>query len=342
MGNNKNENKKFDSYKNYITQLENEYKTTFEKIEIYINGSSKLNSLEKNDCLLEILDNFLSAQAEGMSINHITGIDLKKYCDSMIYGEAIHIYKASRFCFILLGAFFYISYMHFFIDFFKAIINKDSNLFFRPMPFGIGEIVLAIGYMFIPKLISLITRNYFENPVRCKKVKKYTYNIVWLITIMLYTFAKDLFQKYVIVISFSNVILILIYLTIISVIVWLLIKTFQDEKTKVKKDKYLELLNKEYEKHLSKCEKRNKKPLDWKAFLKKKTKETSIFTMIFFVYGIIFLIFAVLIGRGMLVKGKLDAVGIIMLLLVSFLATVLVGVVKEGFNRNKHLTEIKS
>ena len=65
MGKDKYENENFDNYKNYVGQLENEYLTTFKKIEVYINESTKLNSLEKNNCFLQILDTFLSSQADG-------------------------------------------------------------------------------------------------------------------------------------------------------------------------------------------------------------------------------------------------------------------------------------
>lgn len=340
MGIEKYERESFDSYKNYVNQLESEYRTTFQKIEVYINGSSKLNSLEKNNCLLQVLDTFLSGQEEEKPVRGITGTDLKKYCDDMIYGETIYIYKASRIFFNLLGALVYVSFIYFFSRVFEAIHLKDSSLIFNPMNFGIGEIMLAIGYMCIPKVISLITRSYYEDPVRCKKVRKYTNYVVLIFILIIYTLIKDFFQKYVIIISFSNVILILIYLTIISAIVWLLTRTLDYEKLEKRKNKHLEFLNKQYEKHLLKCEKRNKKPLEWNEFLKKKVKENSIFTKLFFVYGIIFLIFVVLLGRGMLIEGKIDAVGITLLIIVSFIDVVMVGVVREGKHRNKQLIQI--
>ena len=44
---------KYDDYRNYIKGLKNEYAAAFEKIEVYINGSSKLNFSEKNNCFFK-------------------------------------------------------------------------------------------------------------------------------------------------------------------------------------------------------------------------------------------------------------------------------------------------
>ena len=344
MGKKKYERESFDSYKNYVNQLENEYKTVFSKIEVYINGSSKLNFNDKNNCLLEILDSFLSAQVGGNSVKNVTGVDLKKYCDSMIYGETIHIYKACRICSIILGSLSYISYMHLFICVFHAIWSKDSNLIFQPMFFGIGEIVLILGYMCIPKLISQITKNYFENPVRCKKVKICTYNVVWIFTLLVYSFSKEYFKKYVTVIPFSNIVLILIYLAIITSVVWLFTKVLDDENSEEKKmekeRKYLVRLNKEYDKYIEKCEKHNKTPLDWSGFIIKKAKSNSLFIKIFFIYSIIFLVFAILIGRGMLVEGNISVIGIVILIGISFIDVVIVSAVRNFIQINKKLIQM--
>jgi len=121
--NNKDEGPIFDKYKNYVDKLANEYKTTFEKVGIYINGTSRLNTSEKNGCIFEIIDTFLAGQEEGKPLKEITGVDLKKYCDSMIYGEGIYIYKASRGCSVFLGALFYVAYMHFFVSLIMIRLN---------------------------------------------------------------------------------------------------------------------------------------------------------------------------------------------------------------------------
>jgi DNA-binding ferritin-like protein (Dps family) len=335
-----------EKYKNYINRLENEYASTFAKIEVYINGSSKLNSSEKNSCFLQILDTFLAGQEESKSVKEITGVDLKKYCNGMIYGETIYIYKSARVCFILLGALFYVLYMQFFVEFFMTVAHsKGTSLIFKPMNFGIGDMLLMLGYICIPKLISLITRNYFENPVRCKKVKRYTYYIVWFITIGIYTFSRDFFKEYVIVIPFSNIVLILIYLTLISLVVWFLIITLEegnreDKKAKLQ-NKYFKGLSKKYDTYIKKCKRRSKSSLDWDEFKRKKAKSNSLVMKIFYIYSIIFLVFAILIGRGMLVKG-IDVVGIIILVGISFIEVVIVSFVRVGIQMNKGLAQIES
>ena len=265
MGNGKHEKENYDDYKNYIDELENEYLATFEKIEIYINESTKLNFYQKNNCFLQILDSFLSGQSEGKSLKDITGLNLKKYCDDMIYGQTIYMYKVSRVCFILLGALLYVSYMHFFITICKAIDLQDSSIIFQPMKFGIGEIILILGYILIPKLISILNRNYFENPKGCKKIKKYTYCFLWFFTITIYSLMKEPSNIYGLFISFSSIVLILIYSAILSVAVWLVTENFKSENfesvIEEKKHTYYELLNRDYEKHKLKCGKSNKYPL---------------------------------------------------------------------------------
>jgi len=336
----------YDNYKDYINELESEYKTTFEKIEVYINYSSKLNFLEKNNCFLQILDTFLSSQEEGRSVKEITGVNLKKYCDEMIYGETIYIYKFSRIFSILLKALFFIVFMHSFSRICNAIYLKDSSLIVQPMNFGIGDIVLILGCICIPKLISLTTRNYFENPKRYKKVKRYTDYGVWLFTIIIYVSLNEFLAEYGIVIPFFRIVLILLYLTIIRLVVWLLTKTFvegnSEDKKAEERHKYLKLLNKEYDIYVKKRQRRSKNPLDWNGFLRNKAKSNSVFIKIFFAYSIIFLVLAILLGEVMFVKGNgnVDVVGIIILVVISFIDVVMISVVRDGIQRNKQLDKM--
>lgn len=343
MGNNKFKKEKFDHYKIYVNQLKKEYLNIFEKIEVYINGSSKLNTLEKNNCFLQILDTFLSGQSEGKPVYDITGTNLKKYCDNMIYGESIYIYKASRICSIIIGALFYVSFMHFFTGIFHAIRLTNSSIIFQPMNFGIGEILLILVYICIPKIIDIITGSYFEDPVRCKKVKTYTYYGVWIFTIAIYTQMKETFSGYGINFSFSSIVLILIYSSIVIIALYLLEGIFNEEQLRNndggKRDKYYEFLKKEYERYNLKCKEQDKELLGWNKFIKKKVKSNSLFTIVFFIYGIIFLGFEILIGRSMLIKGDISAVGIIFLMGIAFVDIVIVGVVREGIYRVKQLAK---
>jgi len=343
MGKNKYEN--FDDYKKYIDKLEDEYLTTFKKIEVYINETTKLNSIEKNNCFLQILDTFLSSQEESKSLQDITGINLKKYCDDMIYGQTIYSYKVSRICFLLIDILFYISFMHFFTRICEAIDLKDSSIIFEPMKFGFGEIILIVGYLCIPKLIVAMNRNYFENPERCKKIKRYIKYSVWLFTIIIYTSIKQSFNRYVILIPFSTIVLILIYSAIIGGVVWIVtenIKTRNLEERNAKvKNKYFESLKKQYEKHRIKCEKHDKDPLDWNMFKKRKIKWNFVVMVIFFLYGIILFGLAIVFGWFMLNKGDIDPGGIIILSVISLLDLFMFIVANEGINRNRELYQME-
>ncbi|MDP4143424.1 MAG: hypothetical protein Q8936_02920 [Bacillota bacterium] len=190
----------------------------------------------------------------------------------MIYGETIYIYKASRICDVLMGALFYIIFMDSFREIFKAIFLRDISLIPKFMSLGIGDLILVLGYLCIPKLISIVTRNYFEDPVRCKKAKRLIYYVVWFITIMAYSLIKDLLTDYVIVISFTSIVLILLYSIIINVAVWLLTeglyKQDSEENKLDKKHKYLNVLSKQYSIYKERCEKRNKSTLDWEKFIR--------------------------------------------------------------------------
>lgn len=321
--------KKYDDYKKYINGLSGEYKRIFENIELYISDTTRLNTVEKNNCFLQILDTFLSAQEEGKSVEVITGSDLKRYCDDMIHGEAIYIYKVSRACFRLLGALFYILFMSFFMNIGSSVQFKDSSHIFKSINFGIAEVMLSVVYFCIPKFTVLVTRNYFNNTKRYRKIRRYVLYIEFLFTSIVYTIFKINFQIYGINIAFTNVILLLIYSTIISLVVWLLTELFSKENNSS------ELLNKHYEKYKVKCEKRNKNPLGWNDYLKKKYKDNRLFIIIFSLYLIIFLVQAFLIARGMLVNGNINVVGIIILILISFLFVVIISAIRIWIIENR-------
>lgn len=73
-------------YKDAKKQLKDEYKITFDKIETYLQLAS-IYGLQQESCLIQVLDDFLSAQAEGKQLVTVTGPDFKKYCEIMIKAE---------------------------------------------------------------------------------------------------------------------------------------------------------------------------------------------------------------------------------------------------------------
>ncbi|MBL4931686.1 DUF1048 domain-containing protein [Clostridium paridis] len=330
-----------DNYRDYINQLEMEYKTQFFKVEAYINISSKLNYKEKNSCLLQVLDSFLSAQEEGKNVFEITGNNLKGYCDNMIYGESIYVYKMSRICSTFLSSVYFVSFVHLFISFCNRIFNGKNTNVFSEMRFGIGEIILMLGIISSPIITDLITKKYFENPKLCKRIGNCVSFFMILIPITIYTFTNETFDVYGVTITFNNSVLIILYLTLLNFIVWSITRMTNNKNLDSRKEQYIEFLSKDYKKYINKCNSKNKNPLDWNSYLIKKKKQNSIYTKLYFVYGIIFLIISLLIGKVMLEEGKLDFFGIAFIAIFSILFVIMFGVVMEGTNRNKMFSEFE-
>ncbi|MDD7793588.1 DUF1048 domain-containing protein [Clostridium sp. 'White wine YQ'] len=341
MKSDKNNISDIDNYKDYINQLENEYKIQFNKVEAYINISSKLKYQEKNSCLLQVMDSFLSAQEVGKNVLEITGDNLKSYCDNMIYGESIYIYKVSRICSTLLSSVYFVAFVHLFISFCNRIFNRENTSIFSEMRFGLGEIVLMLGIIISPILTDLITKKFFENPKLCKRIGNLVSFLMILIPITVYTFINETFDIYGVIITFNNSILILLYLTLINFVVWSITRITNNEKLESRKEKYIEFLSKDYNKYINKCNNKNRNPLDWNSYLIKKKKQNSIYTKLYLIYGIIFLILSLLIGKAMIEAGKLDFLGIIFITFISLLFVIMFGVVMEGINRNKMFSEFE-
>ncbi|MBU3107051.1 DUF1048 domain-containing protein [Clostridium gasigenes] len=328
-----NEKESYEDYKKYIHKLEDEYLDTFRKVESYISSSTKLNQIEKNNCFLQVLDTFLSVQTEERNIKYITGLDLKKYCDNMIYGEGLSLFKGARIFYEIIAVVFYVSWMHLFIRILYVVFSyKGSSIIYEPMIFGIGEIILALSYICIPILGSQITKKHFQNPKRCKRLKLVVDNVVWLIGIIIYTFMEQNFGQYGVTISFNTLVLTLIYLALARISVWILVESFNKSKLEQEAEqlKYEEAIKNRYLKHKVKCEKKNKEPLIWHAFLKKKTWNNKIFKIIFSIYVVIILALIILMGRGMIINNNIDIIGIILLIVMSFIEVLLIGVVMKS------------
>ena len=319
MGNNENK-EVFDDYKKYVNKLGKEYVVIFNKIEIYINSTTKISSTEKNDCLLQIIDTFLSAQEEGRAISEITGSNLRKYCESMIYGESLYIYKSVRIAHTLIGTIFYIAFMHFFIRIGKGMFSEGISIAFQPMNFGIGEIVLGISNICIPIILSLVTRNYFEDPKRCKKIKRYVEYGVVIFAITIYTWLESDFGQSGITISFSRIILILIYSIMVLIVLSIL---FSGERLtsnlEQSEKKYSKLMIKKYEKYEVKCKKKNKDIMEWDEFLKKNKGLKNLQIIYFSICGIGLFVESILLAISIFIEGNIDLAGITLLLVVTFI-----------------------
>lgn len=322
-------NKGYENYKNFKDKLNCEYKTTFEKIEAYINASVKIDIISKNNCFMQILDSFLEGQDAGNDVCTITGADLKKYCEDMIYGETIYIHKLSKISSHIFIAIFYVLIIYILTNLFKGVEFKNYRLIFKSFNFGLSEVILIIGFFCIPFITSSISKNYFENPIKLRRVEKITYFIVLFIISEIYLLFKNYFQKFTVSISFEKIILIFIYFALIVFLIFILSKTFESDKLE---NKYLMLLNKQYEKYKEKCKNHYKNPLEWSEFIKKKQKINFIYLIVFFVYSIIFLVFTILICRSMIING-ISADGIILLIICYIFDILLSGIVMEGMLR---------
>lgn len=70
-------------YKNKKFQLKDEYVKCYNKIETYIQFAN-IYGVHQEACLNQVLDDFISAQAEGKQIDSLTGPNVRKYCDTII------------------------------------------------------------------------------------------------------------------------------------------------------------------------------------------------------------------------------------------------------------------
>lgn len=81
-------------YKNAKESLRDEYAMEYDKCEAYIHSMRTEGKIEDN-CLLQILDDFLSAQADEKSIILVTGHNLRNYCDNLLNAEKERIRNKS-------------------------------------------------------------------------------------------------------------------------------------------------------------------------------------------------------------------------------------------------------
>lgn len=330
MGNNENK-EVFDDYKKYVNKLGKEYEDIFKKIEIYINGTTKISETEKNNCLLQVLDTFLSAQEEGRVAEEVTGSSLRKYCESMIYGESLYIYKCVRIITTLIRTIFYIAFMHFFIRIGKGVFSEGLSIAFQPINFGIGEVILGISNISIPILLSIITQNLFEDPKRCKKIKRYVEYGVLIFAITIYTWLESDFGQSGITISFSRIILILIYSTIVLIVLSIL---FSGERLtsnlEQSEKKYSKLMIKKYKKYEVKCKKKNKDIMEWDDFLKKNRGLKNLQIIYFSICGIGLFVESILLAASVFIEGDIDLVGIAILLVITLLWMFIVETIRFG------------
>lgn len=88
-------------------KLKGEYKEAFDKVEIYANVRN-IDEVTQNDMLMELLDLFLTAQAEEKPVSKLVGSDLESFCNSFFSSYSMKTYlrslpqKIYRFCWMIL------------------------------------------------------------------------------------------------------------------------------------------------------------------------------------------------------------------------------------------------
>ena len=75
-----------EEYRKAKDTLRDEYAIEYKKCETYIHSVRAEGKIEEN-CLFQILDDFLSAQADKKSLSVVTGPDLRNFCDKLLNAE---------------------------------------------------------------------------------------------------------------------------------------------------------------------------------------------------------------------------------------------------------------
>ncbi len=75
-------------YKTAKGLLKDEYAVAYQKAATYIHTKNIYGIESEEGCLQQIMDDFLTAQAEGKPLSKITGTNLRSFCDEMLKAES--------------------------------------------------------------------------------------------------------------------------------------------------------------------------------------------------------------------------------------------------------------
>lgn len=75
-------------YRDGLNQLKNEYAIAYKKVAAYIHTVNVYGLELEENCLLQVMDDFLTAQKEEKPLNKITGSNLRSFCNRIIKAEA--------------------------------------------------------------------------------------------------------------------------------------------------------------------------------------------------------------------------------------------------------------
>lgn len=162
-------------------KLKNEYALEYEKCEAYIH-SMRTNARIEESCLQQILDDFLSAQADDRELNIVTGSDLRSFCDKIFRAETERIWNRNinfiQWLFVLpisisliifIRSFLYTRPGHF--------LDNANHLFIKG--YELYYFLIFITGLTLKKLISIL---FFHHSRLVRKVETAVYVFIIVIT----------------------------------------------------------------------------------------------------------------------------------------------------------------
>ena len=164
-----------------------ENKKIFDDIVLYIR-TSNLKARDAEEFLQQILDSFLNAEHQGVSIESMLGTsDIKNYCEEIVrtYKSSYnYISRCSEYIMYTGMSIVIISFITFITQNFTAfIINGAENLSFY---LSVDSGLIFQFFILVPTIITFMTyfkKNCFKKPTKGDKVKEYF--ILWILCILL-------------------------------------------------------------------------------------------------------------------------------------------------------------
>ncbi|MHB8131343.1 MAG: DUF1048 domain-containing protein [Mobilitalea sp.] len=173
-----------DEYIEAKKMLKDEYAVCYQKIATYIH-LYYINGMEhEENCLLQIMDDFLSAQSEGRPVAFITGLDVRKFSDNMMKAELNRRNRKIIFVEQIATIPFVISMM----IFMKILMVNDMKLkfeYFQKISFGGFELTFICLGMFMVFGRKILSKLFFEHI----KVSKMVYIVF---TFMFFVFIREI------------------------------------------------------------------------------------------------------------------------------------------------------
>lgn len=153
-----------DDYKEAKKQLKGEYAVCYQKAANYIHAFSS-NPQQEESCLMQLLDDFLSAQMEGKPISRITGPDMRKFCETLMKAEFDRMVNRAWYYVMSISAFIFLAMFHCFakgclLDGKKITLKNLNNL--QINSFILLVILLLILYYILKKLLSRLFFKYMK------------------------------------------------------------------------------------------------------------------------------------------------------------------------------------